>query len=165
MDLPANRGISRNRPLYASQRTRPLQDDPRLLHDPGGGKPSRSRGAHEAVRALLYSWRQQRGGAAPRHPRVAHGGRDCRQGGCVFRARVGDAVKRFLLLCLTPICLFAAEPLSPRIANYEIKAAFNPATKTIEGEETLTWTALGENPLSSLQFHLYWNAFRDSKST
>lgn len=74
-------------------------------------------------------------------------------------------MKRFLLLCLTPICLFAADPLSPRIANYEIKAAFNPATKTIEGEETLTWTALGENPLSSLQFHLYWNAFRDSKST
>jgi hypothetical protein len=74
-------------------------------------------------------------------------------------------VRRLLLLCLTPICLFAADPLSPRIANYEIKAHFNPASKTIEGEETITWTIEGDNPLASLQFHLYWNAFRDSRST
>lgn len=78
---------------------------------------------------------------------------------------MGRLVKRLLLLLLCPIWLYAADPLSPRIANYEIKANFNPTAKTIEGEETITWTIEGDNPLPSLQFHLYWNAFRDGKST
>lgn len=72
-------------------------------------------------------------------------------------------MRRFLPLFLLPLSLFGQ--LSPRIANYDIKARFQPATKMIEGEESIVWTVQGENPLTSLRFHLYWNAFRDSRST
>ena len=56
-------------------------------------------------------------------------------------------------------------PLSPRNANYTIVARLDPATRTITGSETITWRNITTNAATELQFHLYWNAWKDSRST
>jgi hypothetical protein len=59
----------------------------------------------------------------------------------------------------------AAAPLSPRNANYTIAARLDPATRTLTGEERLSWRNLSSGPAPSLQFHLYYNAWRNTRST
>jgi hypothetical protein len=56
-------------------------------------------------------------------------------------------------------------PLSNRIANYDIAATLNTQTDQIGGKQILTWKNNGRKPASTLQFHLYMNAFRHSEST
>ena len=56
-------------------------------------------------------------------------------------------------------------PLSPRNANYTIDARLDPATRTITGSEIITWRNITASPAADLQFHLYWNAWRDTRST
>jgi hypothetical protein len=59
----------------------------------------------------------------------------------------------------------APAPLSPRNANYTIQARLDPATRTITGAETITWRNITSAPATELQFHLYWNAWKDTRST
>jgi hypothetical protein len=56
-------------------------------------------------------------------------------------------------------------PLSPRNANYTIQASLDTATKTIDGTATIVWRNVTTRAAPDLQFHLYWNAWRDEKST
>jgi len=56
-------------------------------------------------------------------------------------------------------------PLSPRNANYTITARLDPATRTITGSETITWRNISSRAATELQFHLYWNAWKDTRST
>jgi hypothetical protein len=56
-------------------------------------------------------------------------------------------------------------PLSPRNASYTIHARLDVDTKAIDGSETIVWRNITTKPASDLQFHLYWNAWRDEKST
>jgi hypothetical protein len=56
-------------------------------------------------------------------------------------------------------------PLSPRNANYVIDARLNADAGTIDGDEVITWRNITNTAASELQFHLYWNAWRDSRST
>ena len=56
-------------------------------------------------------------------------------------------------------------PLSPRNANYTITARLDPAARTITGSETITWRNITARPATELQFHLYWNAWRNDRST
>ena len=63
------------------------------------------------------------------------------------------------------VLFLSAEPLSPRVVEYNIVARLDPAAKTLEGQETITYRHQGDEDLPSLQFHLYWNAFRDARST
>ena len=56
-------------------------------------------------------------------------------------------------------------PLSPRNANYTITARLDPATRTITGSETITWRNITGRPAADLQFHLYWNAWKNTRST
>ena len=58
-----------------------------------------------------------------------------------------------------------APPLSPRNASYAIAARLDPATRTIIGSETITWRNITGAPAADLQFHLYWNAWKNSRST
>jgi hypothetical protein len=59
-----------------------------------------------------------------------------------------------------------AEPArSPRNASYRITARLDPATRTITGEEVITWRNIASSPAPSLQFHLYYNAWRNDDST
>jgi Peptidase family M1 domain len=56
-------------------------------------------------------------------------------------------------------------PLSPRNASYTIRATLDPATRTITGAETIVWRNISSRAATDLQFHLYWNAWRDTRST
>jgi hypothetical protein len=57
------------------------------------------------------------------------------------------------------------EPLSPRIANYDIDVKLNPEESMLYGREVLSWTNKSADVISELQFHLYLNAFRNNRST
>ncbi|MBL8113944.1 MAG: M1 family metallopeptidase [Acidobacteria bacterium] len=68
------------------------------------------------------------------------------------------------------IALTAAAPLfaldAPRkLVDYDIRVTLDPATKTLTGAQTLKWTNPAPEPVSELRFHLYWNAFRNNRST
>jgi Peptidase family M1 domain len=56
-------------------------------------------------------------------------------------------------------------PRSPRNASYTITAQLDPVARTIAGAELITWTNITSKPAADLQFHLYWNAWKDTKST
>ncbi len=57
------------------------------------------------------------------------------------------------------------EPLSPRIANYEIDVQLLPESRTLKGKQVLIWYNKTGETIHELQFHLYLNAFRNSRST
>ena len=57
------------------------------------------------------------------------------------------------------------EPLSPRIANYQIDVALDPQSRTLSGKQVLTWSNKTGETIGELQFHLYLNAFRNSRTT
>ena len=57
------------------------------------------------------------------------------------------------------------QPLSPRLANYQIDVTLDPATKKLTGRETLTWRNPSQDAIRELRFHLYLNAFKDEKTT
>jgi aminopeptidase N len=77
----------------------------------------------------------------------------------------------FALACQSPAAAQPAQtgafaqPLSPRNANYTITARLDPATRTITGSETITWRNITNTPAPDLQFHLYWNAWKNTRST
>jgi hypothetical protein len=54
---------------------------------------------------------------------------------------------------------------SPRNANYEIDVTLDHASRRLEGRETIRWRNLSNQPATELQFHLYWNAWRNADST
>ena len=56
-------------------------------------------------------------------------------------------------------------PLSPRNANYTITARLDPESRTIDGEQVLTWRNTSGTLASTLQFHLYYNAWRNTASS
>jgi peptidase M1-like protein len=56
-------------------------------------------------------------------------------------------------------------PRSPRNASYTITARLDPASRMLNGEELLTWRNTSANPTSHLRFHLYYNAWRNTRST
>ena len=59
----------------------------------------------------------------------------------------------------------AAAPRSPRNASYAITARLDPGSRTITGDEILTWRNTSNAQTSTLRFHLYFNAWRNSEST
>jgi hypothetical protein len=58
-----------------------------------------------------------------------------------------------------------SDALSPRNANYRIEVTLDPEEKTLDGKLTLTWTNIQPIAASDLWFHLYWNAWRNNRST
>jgi Peptidase family M1 domain len=77
------------------------------------------------------------------------------------------AGKRFLTaLALAFVALAArGEDLTPPIASYRINCRLDTEKKTVEGTEVLTWKNTTSRPADTLQFHLYLNAFRNTRST
>jgi hypothetical protein len=59
----------------------------------------------------------------------------------------------------------AAQPLSPRNANYTIDVRLDTRAKTLTARETLVWTNITTVAASEVQFHLYYNAWRNNEST
>jgi hypothetical protein len=56
-------------------------------------------------------------------------------------------------------------PRSPRNASYAITARLDPASRSLRGEALLTWRNTAAVPAGTLQFHLYYNAWRNTRST
>ena len=68
----------------------------------------------------------------------------------------------FMVLPITTM-LFAQEAADP--LQYEIWVSLNPAQKTLLGRETISWTNSSRDSIPDFWFHLYWNAFKNEKST
>ena len=54
---------------------------------------------------------------------------------------------------------------SARNASYTIEVTLDPETKTLQGKETITWTNIQPIATDELRLHLYWNAWRNNRST
>jgi peptidase M1-like protein len=54
---------------------------------------------------------------------------------------------------------------SPRNASYDIDVRLDHAAGTLSGRQTVRWRNTSVKPTSELQFHLYWNAWRNPDST
>jgi len=61
--------------------------------------------------------------------------------------------------------LFADAFPPPPVASYQISCRLDPEKKTVEATEVLTWKNTTSRPASTLRFHLYLNAFRNTLST
>src|SRR5262245_49328803 len=59
----------------------------------------------------------------------------------------------------------SSTPLSPRNANYTITARLDPRSRTLSGSEVIVWRNISGRSTDELQFHLYSNAWRDTRST
>jgi hypothetical protein len=59
----------------------------------------------------------------------------------------------------------AGAVLSPRNASYSIDVALDPARRRLSGRELLTWRNTSTVSTSELQFHLYYNAWKNTRST
>ena len=56
-------------------------------------------------------------------------------------------------------------PLSQRIASYQMDIRLDTEKKLLHGREILTWINSTDFPARELQFHLYYNAWRNDKSS
>jgi hypothetical protein len=54
---------------------------------------------------------------------------------------------------------------SPRNASYTIDARLDAGTRSIAGTQTISWRNITSRPATELQFHLYWNAWKNTRST
>jgi hypothetical protein len=54
---------------------------------------------------------------------------------------------------------------SPRNANYSIDVRLDHSARSLNGRQTIRWRNTSANSTSELQFHLYWNAWRNPDST
>jgi len=57
------------------------------------------------------------------------------------------------------------KPLSERLVNYDISAKLDAEKKTVDGKMKLHWKNPSSDTIRELQFHLYLNAFKNTKST
>ncbi len=71
----------------------------------------------------------------------------------------------YVFLLLLPSLLMGQKPMSPRIANYQMDIKLNVEEKTLSGQTILNWRNPGSTEVAELQFHLYYNAFKNSEST
>ncbi len=67
-----------------------------------------------------------------------------------------------LFLWLLPA---AGKPLSPRYTTYDMRVTLDPVSKIIDGHMVLVWKNPSADTLRELQFHMYLNAFKNTKST
>jgi hypothetical protein len=80
-------------------------------------------------------------------------------------------IQRRNLLLLVPAAVLlmvgpaAAQGPSPRNANYTIDARLDAPGRTLKAREVLVWTNTSTVPIRELQFHLYYNAWRNKEST
>jgi hypothetical protein len=86
--------------------------------------------------------------------------------GAVDSSVAESAVAGQALVAQTPAPATTSAPArSARNASYAISARLDPASRTIKGDEILTWRNVSAVPATSLRFHLYYNAWRNSSST
>jgi len=66
-----------------------------------------------------------------------------------------------------PVDASAPRPgaLSPRNANYSIDVRLDHASRSLTGREVITWRNISGASTSELRFHLYYNAWKNARST
>ena len=70
------------------------------------------------------------------------------------------------ILLLAAICGAArGQTLSPGNASYTIEVRLDPAERMLDGSQRLEWTNLQQQATDELPFHLYWNAWRNDRSS
>jgi hypothetical protein len=70
------------------------------------------------------------------------------------------------LLVAVPAARADLLPLrADHVADYEIRVRLDPEAKTLDGQQRVVWRNLSPEPVGELWFHLYLNAFKNSKST
>ena len=52
-----------------------------------------------------------------------------------------------------------------KVVRYDIQVSLDDAKRELTGRETLRWTNPADVAATELKFHLYWNAFRNNRST
>lgn len=52
-----------------------------------------------------------------------------------------------------------------KVVRYDIQVSLDDAKRELTGRETLRWTNPTDVAATELKFHLYWNAFRNNRST
>ena len=57
------------------------------------------------------------------------------------------------------------EPLSARTANYDISVELDTDKKMLHAKETIYWKNPSNDTVSTIRFHLYLNAFRNTNAT
>ncbi|MEZ5332464.1 MAG: M1 family metallopeptidase [Thermoanaerobaculia bacterium] len=70
-----------------------------------------------------------------------------------------------LLLALGTAVSAAAPAPSGDTADYRIDVSLAPEARRLEGRQTVRWTHRGAQPVRTLFFHQYWNAWRNDAST
>ncbi len=70
-----------------------------------------------------------------------------------------------LVMLLVSLASAFAQSLSPRNANYTIDVRLDASARTLTGQQTLVWTNISNAVVTELQFHLYYNAWRNTRST
>lgn len=76
---------------------------------------------------------------------------------------------KFLCLGILTFCLTSgilrSSAKSSRIVHYKMQVSLDTEEKMIDGSMVLNWTNPSNDTISELQFHMYLNAFKNSKST
>ena len=57
------------------------------------------------------------------------------------------------------------EPHSPRIANYDMQIKLDTENKHLISHTKMLWKNPSADTIRDLQFHLYYNAFKNTEST
>lgn len=70
-----------------------------------------------------------------------------------------------LLFLLPGMMKAQSDSLSEKIANYEMHIDLDVEQKKLHGNTRLQWKNNSDQPVDELFFHMYYNAFRNSKST
>ncbi len=68
-------------------------------------------------------------------------------------------------LLLAPAPRSSALTAPRKIVDYNIQVELSPKEKLFTGNEILRWTNPSSERVGDLRFHLYWNAFRNDRST
>src|SRR5512136_101588 len=71
-------------------------------------------------------------------------------------------------LLLLPLAPVLADPLPERanqVVDYRISVRLDAATHRLDGRERVVWRNPSADAVSELWFHLYLNAFKNTKST
>ena len=71
----------------------------------------------------------------------------------------------FIAIFLGQIPLRSQMNLSPKIASYDIDLELDVNEKKVKAKQKLYWKNPGTSPVNELQFHLYYNAFKNTEST
>ena len=84
------------------------------------------------------------------------------------RRTLASVVLAALAGLAAPVARTAEPPAgarSPRLASYVIDARLDPATRLLTGTETVTFRNATAHATSELRFHLYYNAWRNERSS